>query len=71
MAREDEVKCIAYRLWQEEGCCHGRDLEHWLRAEMLWVEQNAAREAKPKPPVLQPAKTPVVTKKVAKKKARK
>lgn len=23
----------AYVLWEEEGCSHGRDIDHWLKAE--------------------------------------
>ncbi len=40
MGREDEIKRIAYYLWEREGCCGGRDLEYWLRAEIVWVEQQ-------------------------------
>lgn len=40
MAREDEIKTIAYYLWQEEGCVDGRDCEHWLRAEIIWEDEQ-------------------------------
>ncbi len=53
MAREDEIKLIAYGLWEEDGCCHGRDVEHWIRAEMIWEEQNKTRAAATRPPVAQ------------------
>ncbi len=36
MAREDEIRLIAYNIWQEEGCVHGPDCEQWLRAEIIW-----------------------------------
>ena len=29
---EDEIAAIAYRLWEEEGRPHGRDVLHWKRA---------------------------------------
>jgi len=32
----DLQACIAHRayeLYEQEGCCHGHDLEHWLEAE--------------------------------------
>ena len=32
----DLQACIghrAYELFEQEGCCHGHDLEHWLQAE--------------------------------------
>jgi Protein of unknown function (DUF2934) len=31
--RQRQVEQIAYRLWQEEGCPHGRHEDHWRRAE--------------------------------------
>ncbi len=39
MAKEDEIRLIAYNIWQEEGCLNGRDCEHWYQAEAIW-EQN-------------------------------
>jgi hypothetical protein len=36
MGREDEIRVIAYRIWEEEGCCDGHDCEHWLKAEVIW-----------------------------------
>ena len=40
MPREDEIRVIAYNIWQEEGCVHGKDCEHWLRAEVIWEEKQ-------------------------------
>jgi hypothetical protein len=40
MDREDGIRIIAYHIWEEEGCCHGRHVEHWLKAETLWLERN-------------------------------
>lgn len=48
MEREDEVRLIAYRIWEEEGCPNGRDCEHWFRAEIIW-EQQQKEKAGPKP----------------------
>jgi hypothetical protein len=31
--RQRQVEQIAYRIWQEEGCPHGRHEEHWRQAE--------------------------------------
>jgi hypothetical protein len=46
MAREDEIKLIAYSIWESEGCCDGHDGDHWLRAEAIWeVNNNKARSA--------------------------
>lgn len=40
MEREEEIRLIAYRIWEEEGCYHGRDVEHWLKAEAIWEEKQ-------------------------------
>ena len=40
MARDDEVRLIAYNLWEEEGCVNGRDCEHWYQAEAIWEQQQ-------------------------------
>ena len=47
MGRDDEVRLIAYRIWEEEGCPNGRDCEHWFRAEIIW-EQQQKEKAGPK-----------------------
>ena len=43
MPREDEIRVIAYNIWQEEGCVHGKDCEHWLQAEVIWEEKQKIR----------------------------
>jgi hypothetical protein len=40
MAREDDIRLIAYNLWEEEACPDGKDCEHWYRAEIIWQEQQ-------------------------------
>jgi hypothetical protein len=40
MGREDEIRLIAYFMWEEEGRCDGCDIEHWLRAEAIWEEKH-------------------------------
>ena len=40
MGREDEIKLIAYRMWEEEGCPNGQDCEHWFRAEVIWNQKQ-------------------------------
>ena len=42
-AKEDEIRLIAYSLWEEENCPDGRDCEHWFRAEAIW-EQNQQKQ---------------------------
>jgi hypothetical protein len=46
MAKEDEIRLIAFNIWEQEGCIHGKDCDHWFRAEAIWEEQQ-----KPKAPV--------------------
>jgi Protein of unknown function (DUF2934) len=50
---EEEIRQIAYHLWRDEGCPHGRHLDHWFKAESIWHEQQAAKQ--PEQP--RPAKT--------------
>jgi hypothetical protein len=38
--RDEEIRQIAYRVWQDEGCPHGRHVEHWVKAESIWREQQ-------------------------------
>ena len=40
MGREEEVKTLAYRIWEEEGCCDGHDFDHWLKAEVIWEDRQ-------------------------------
>jgi len=40
MNHDEEVRLIAYRIWEEEGRPDGRDLEHWLKAEAIWQERQ-------------------------------
>ncbi len=40
MGREDEVRLIAYSIWEQEGCLDGKDCEHWYRAEFIWEGQQ-------------------------------
>jgi hypothetical protein len=45
LAREDEIKTIAYGLWEQEGRVHGRDREQWLRAEVVWEARRIEKTA--------------------------
>jgi hypothetical protein len=36
MAKEDDIRLIAYGLWEQEGCPNGKDCEHWYKAELIW-----------------------------------
>lgn len=41
MAKEDEIRLIAYTIWEQEGCLNGKDCEHWFKAEAIWEERAA------------------------------
>lgn len=62
MAREDEIKLIAYNLWEEEDCPDNKECEHWYRAELIWQEQQKpntrtkVNRAEPKPVAAQKTK---------------
>ena len=57
MNHEDEIKLIAYRIWEDEGCPDGLHQEHWVRAETTWREQymQAAVAASSKPKARKPS----------------
>jgi hypothetical protein len=40
MEREDQIRLIAYRIWEEEGRQNGRDCDHWFRAEAVWEQHR-------------------------------
>jgi hypothetical protein len=46
MGREDEIKLIAYKIWEEEGCVDGRDCDHWFRAEVIWEQQQKQKNVR-------------------------
>jgi len=35
MNRDEDIAWIAYQIWEEEGHPHGRETEHWLKAEAI------------------------------------
>ena len=43
--RQQQVEQIAYRLWQEEGCPHGRHEDHWRQAEKQFHADKPIRGA--------------------------
>jgi len=44
MQRDDEVREIAYKIWEQEGYPQGRDQEHWYKAEATWQERRDQME---------------------------
>jgi hypothetical protein len=52
MVKEDEIRLIAYNIWEQESCPNGKDCEHWFRAEAIWEEQQKPLLESPIPGVL-------------------
>lgn len=41
MEREERIRLLAYRLWEEEGCPDGKAEEHWQKATaLLFAAEN-------------------------------
>ena len=38
--RDEQVRELAYRIWQEEGYPHGNEVQHWLKAETIWLAEH-------------------------------
>jgi hypothetical protein len=40
---DEEIALCAYRIWLQQGCPHGHDKEHWLKArqQLLPAKRNA------------------------------
>ena len=45
--RAAEIRELAYRIWQEEGYSDGHEVQHWLKAETIWLGKHRAK-SKPK-----------------------
>ena len=41
--RDEQIRELAYRIWQEEGYPHGYEVQHWLKAETMWLEKHRAK----------------------------
>ncbi len=49
-AHENRIRERAYRLWEEDGCPHGGELEYWERArELVGMESNPTAGQLPNP----------------------
>jgi Protein of unknown function (DUF2934) len=44
---QEQIRELAYRIWQAEGYPHGYDVQHWLKAEAMWQEEHRPK-SKPK-----------------------
>jgi hypothetical protein len=54
--RDEQIRKLAYQIWQQEGHPHGNEIQHWLKAEALWLEEHRAKEAPKQPKTVKRAK---------------
>ncbi|AVM74738.1 DUF2934 domain-containing protein [Magnetospirillum gryphiswaldense] len=47
-AMHEQVRELAYRLWQEDGAPEGRAMDYWLQAEAALTAIPAKPKAEPK-----------------------
>ena len=51
MEREEQIRCLAYNIWEQEGYPHGRHIDHWLTAETIWQtehrQEDSEKQVKP------------------------
>ena len=41
MATEEQIRILAYSIWEQEGCPEGKKEEHYYRARQILEEQEA------------------------------
>lgn len=59
MVTEEQVKELAYSMWQQEGCPEGKDVEHYYRAKQALEErENSAAPASTPASTLTRSSTP-------------
>ena len=60
MATEQQIKELAYAIWEEEGCPEGKDVEHYFRARQILEERQASSpiESAPSPISKLPRRSP-------------
>lgn len=61
MPTEEQIKELAYQLWEQEGRPDGKDWEHYFKAKRILEEREAAaaREAAQAAPAPVSAPTPI------------
>ena len=62
MATEEQIRDLAYAIWEQEGRLEGKDLEYYFRAKQMLEERDAAsssaKEPVPSASTLQPPAAP-------------
>ncbi len=47
MANDEEIRRLAYSIWEQEGRPEGRDVDHYLMAKQM-LEEREATSAQPR-----------------------
>lgn len=55
--RDEQIRELAYRIWQEEGYPQGYEVQHWLKAETIWLKEHRAKSTPTKPRPLKRTKS--------------
>lgn len=42
MATEEQIRALAYTIWEAEGCPAGKDRDHYFRARRILEEQETS-----------------------------
>jgi hypothetical protein len=62
MVTEEQIRELAYAIWEQEGRPEGKDLEYYFRAKQMLEEREAAsspsKEPVPPASALQPPSVP-------------
>jgi hypothetical protein len=44
--RDEKIRQLAYKIWQDAGCPNGSDLQHWLKAQEIWLETHGPKKSR-------------------------
>jgi len=60
MATEEQIRALAYTIWEQEGCPEGKREEHYYRAKQILEEKEATSgvDFEPPPSVINLPSTP-------------
>ena len=45
MHHDEEIRLLAYHIWEDEGHPGGRQMEHWLKAETTMLKESTPQAA--------------------------
>ena len=44
MATDEQIKAVAYTIWEQEGCPEGKEDQHCYRAKQILEEQEGHQQ---------------------------